>query len=127
MSDTPFLQKLIWRQICPAMASLVLQCNFKIVNVSQQRCPCICFHNVAIIAIYIQFTNVTFCFYILLFWMSLGVCNHLNWPFDNGILKNVLLHLTFPFSHYAVFLMFKFLVVRDLRSETKGSQFESGC
>ena len=71
--------------------------------------------------------SFSFYFSILLFWMSLGVCNHLNWPFDNGILKNVPLHLTFPFFHYAVFLMFKFLVVSDLCSETKGSRFESAA
>ena len=71
--------------------------------------------------------SFSFYFSILLFWMSLGVCNHLNWPFDNGILKNVPLHLTFPFFHYAVFLTFKFLVVSDLCSETKGSQFESAA
>ena len=40
------------------MASLIGQCTFKIFNVSQQRCPCICFDKVAIIAIYIQFTTV---------------------------------------------------------------------
>ena len=56
----PFLQKLIWRQICSAMASLVPQSTFQINNVSQQRCPCICFDKVTIIAIYIGFVTVTF-------------------------------------------------------------------
>ena len=51
---------LIWRRICFALASLIAQCTFKIINVSQQRCPCICFHEVAIVAIYIQFTTDTF-------------------------------------------------------------------
>ena len=32
---------LIWRHICFAMAFLIAQCIFKIVNVSQQRCPCL--------------------------------------------------------------------------------------
>ena len=54
-------QMQIWRHICFAMASLIaLQCAFKIVNVSQQNCPCICFDKVAIIAIYIHFATVTF-------------------------------------------------------------------
>ena len=57
---TVIIQMLIWRHICFAMASLIAQCTFKIVNVSQQRCPCICFDKVAIITIYIQFTTVTF-------------------------------------------------------------------
>ena len=51
---------LIWRHICFAMGSLIAQCTFKIVNVSQQRCPCICSDKVAIIAIYIRFNTVAF-------------------------------------------------------------------
>ena len=51
---------LISRHVCFAMASLIAKCTFKIVNVSQQKCPCICFDKVAIIAIYIQFTTATF-------------------------------------------------------------------
>ena len=51
---------LIWRHICFAMASLIAQFTFKIVNVSQQRCPCICFEKVDIITIYIRFTILPF-------------------------------------------------------------------
>ena len=51
---------LIWRHICFAMTSLIAQCIFKIINVSQQRCPCICFDEVTIIAIYIRFNTVAF-------------------------------------------------------------------
>ena len=54
------IQMLIWRHICFAMTSLIAQCTFKIANVCQQRWPCICFDKVAIIAICIQFTTVSF-------------------------------------------------------------------
>ena len=37
------------------MASLIAQCTFKIVNVSQQRCPGVCFDKVAIIATLSEF------------------------------------------------------------------------
>ena len=51
---------LICGHIYFAMASLIAQCTFKIVNVSQKRCSCIYFDKAAIIAIYIQFTTVIF-------------------------------------------------------------------
>ena len=54
------MQMLIWLHVCFAMASLITQCTFKIVNVSQQGCPCTYFDEVAIIGVYIQFTTVTF-------------------------------------------------------------------
>ena len=82
---------LIWHHICLAMASLIVQCTFKIVNVSQQRCPCICFDEVAIIMSYIHFTTVAFyllisndsLIFLLLYLASLDnvfSCSQLNWP-----------------------------------------------
>ena len=81
----------MWRQICFEMASFVLQCTIKIVNVSQQRCSCISFHNVTIIANYIGFTAVTFRsfnfqglpYFLFLYLASLGNvsgADQLNWP-----------------------------------------------
>ena len=37
--------------ICFGMASLIAQCTSKMVNVSQERCPCVCFDEVSTIAI----------------------------------------------------------------------------
>ena len=82
---------LIWRHICFAMASLIAQFTFKIVNVSQQRFPCICFEKVAIITIYIRFTILPFdliifidsLIFLLLYLAYLSNvfgCNQLNWP-----------------------------------------------
>ena len=82
---------LIWRHICFALASLIVQCTYKIINVSQQRCPCICFHEVAIVAICIKSTTITlrplnfqwlpnFSAFISCFsWYVFG-CSQLNWP-----------------------------------------------
>ena len=57
------MQMLISRHICFAMASLIAQGISKIVNVSQQRCSCISFHEVASIIFYMRFTAVAFwCF-----------------------------------------------------------------
>ena len=85
---------LIWCHICFAMASLIAQCTFKIVNFSQQRCLCICFDKVAIIAIYIQFTTLHFdliissdsLIFLLLYLASLDNvfgCSQLNWPWHS--------------------------------------------
>ena len=82
---------LIWRHICFSMASLIAQCTFKIVNVSQQRCSYICFNEVVIIAIYIRFNTAAFWSlnfqwipnFLLLYLASLDNvfgCSHLNWP-----------------------------------------------
>ena len=101
----PFLQKLIWYQICSAMISLISQCNVDIVNLFQQRCPCICFHKVTFIVIYIWFATVTFwsfnfqwlpnfSAFIFLFFLqtiSLGVTSWI----DHYILNNVLSYLNF--------------------------------
>ena len=58
---TIILQKLIWRQICFAVASLILQCSFQIANVSQKRCPCTFFwQDYNSHRIYIGFTTVLF-------------------------------------------------------------------
>ena len=84
-------EMLIWRHIYFAMASLIAQCTFKIVDVCQQRFPYICFDEVAIIVIYIWFTTVAF--WSLNFqWLpnfsalymasfdNIFVCSQLNWP-----------------------------------------------
>ena len=81
----------IWRHICFAMASLIAQCTFKMVTISQQSCSCIRFDEVAIITIYIRFTTVAF--WSLNFqWLpnfsalymasfdNIFVCSQLNWP-----------------------------------------------
>lgn len=68
---------------------MVLQCSFKIVNLSQQKCLCICYYKVTVIALIIQFTTATagsfnlqeltkFSAFISLFYGY----NKLNWPWN---------------------------------------------
>ena len=40
------LKKLTWWWMCFVRASLILQCTFKFVSFSQQRCSCICFQKI---------------------------------------------------------------------------------
>ena len=112
---TFILQKLIWRQICFAVASLILQCSFQIANVSQKRCPCTFFDKITVIVIYIGFTTVLFrsfnfqwlqifLFLYLVFLDNVFECNQLNLSYS--ILNNALLHLNFAILVDAVLLVF---------------------
>ena len=85
---------LMWHHICVAMVSLIAQCSFKIVNVSQQRCPCICFDKFAIIAMIFDLLLLhsdliisSDCLILLLLYQAsldyvLG-CSQLNWPWHS--------------------------------------------
>ena len=100
-----FLQKLIWHQICSAMASLFPTCTFKIVNVSQQRYPYICFHKVTIITIYIQFSTVTFRSFNFQ-WLP-NFFAFISCLSDNAAFWITFRHTwTFPFSLYVVMVVF---------------------
>ena len=84
------MQMLISRHTCFAMASLIAQGTSKIVNVSQQRCSCISFHEVTSITFYMRFTALHFdlwissdpLIFLLLYLASLDVFgfSQLNWP-----------------------------------------------
>ena len=85
------------------MTSLIPRRTFKVVNVSQQSCPCICFYEVTIIAIYIRHISIyivtfrsfsfhdTLIFFLLcLVFQDVFWYNQLNWPWHlNNQISNI--------------------------------------
>ena len=114
---TIILQKLIWRQICFAVASLILQCSFQIANVSQKRCSHVLFFDkITTVIVFIldllrsyfdlliSSDSLIFLFLYLIFLDNVFECIQLNLWYS--ILNNALLHLNFAILVDAILLVF---------------------
>ena len=99
---------LIWCYISFAMVFLIAQCTFKIVNISQQRCPCIFFTKLLsswfIFDLLLSHFNLLFSsetlIFLLLYLASVDNvfgCSQLNWPWHFRQCSVAPEHSHFPF------------------------------
>ena len=125
------IQILIWHHICFAMASLIAQCAFKIVNVSRQRCPCICFDKVPssrftfnlLLLHFDLIISSDFLIFLVLYLASLDNvfwCSQLNWPWhgiDQCSVPPELSHFPFMLSYWcSIVLVITFFFVSPMYS-----------